>query len=105
MKKGDILFGRWGWSYSNWKFVYFRYRITPVPGTGKCRRYCWHRPIRTQQEIRENAAYPEFVRGKRKVDLALAFEPHRSDERCWKRQRKVRKQWMKNKMWDVSSVG
>ena len=108
MKRGELLTGLYGWSHDNSRILYFRYRMDPVPGTYKRSRYCYFRRPKTTQEARWSFADKEYVRSARnKRNLPNGWDdiPRKDwNHKCWKRQRKVRKQWMKNKMWGINSV-
>lgn len=79
------------------------FRRDPVPGVGRRWRWRWqdfYKYPKTHQEIRSSLVAPAFVRPKRRANRL----PHglddrcRSDhrDRCWKRDKKRRKQWMKS---------
>lgn len=105
MKYGDVLYLRtWGrrWCYPS-VYYPFCYRKDPVPGIFKKRYHFkdWYKAPKTTQEKRKSFEYPDFVRGKRKAhQLPNAYDDwQRSDVRyrkAWKN-KKIRKQWMKNR--------
>ncbi len=75
------------------------FRRDPIPGIGGKWFDCYKRP-KTQQERRYSFAYPKrFVRARRNATmLPNAWDDiPRSDiyDRCWKRSKKRRKQWMR----------
>lgn len=93
-------FNAFGGYWSRLKRWYkgMRFRITPVPYTGKLRKYGYYRFVHTQQERRLNAApeYKEYVRPSRRAKNIPAYwdEIPRHRTRCWKNQSKKEKQWM-----------
>lgn len=74
-----------------------RFRIDPVPGTGKRYGRSWLRCIRTTNERRQNAdpEIEEFVRPARRPNvLPNAYDDiFRPTSRSWKNQGKFRHQW------------
>lgn len=104
MNHKEIVFLVRGWGSSR-RYVPFRFRFDPVPGTGKWwnpwKFYNFYKKPKTTQERRWAIAYPEFVRAGRSArNLPNAWDDWpRTDYRhskCWKKCRKVKKQWMKN---------
>lgn len=102
LRRGDPLVRKWCWPRS--KHV-FQYRIDPVPRTGvRYSRWSFgniYRRPRTYQERRWSFAHEGFVRGRRKAwNFPNPWDDHpRSDaliKRSWKKNRKIRRQWMKN---------
>lgn len=74
----------------------FIFRQGPVPFIGKCSPYCWHRTIRTTNELRANAglghdddAAGVWARGSRRPhNLPTSWDDIvRCAERTWKRHR------------------
>nr|WP_287412309.1 hypothetical protein [Pseudodesulfovibrio sp.] len=74
------------------------FRRDPIPGTGRCRSNFYKRP-KSHQERRLSLAYPKLVHTRRKAKtLPNAWNDiSRSNaiDRCWKRNKKRRKQWMR----------
>lgn len=78
----------------------FRFRASPVTGTGKTSRHKMFRKFRTFQEKRMSLAYDiKFTRGKRRIkqlpddydDISIS-----NLSKSWKQNTKCRKQWMKH---------
>ena len=104
MRYGDVVLARrrWGKNGIGYPQHTYRFRIDPVPFV-----FCyrgnfknWYKRPKSTQERRKSFAYEGFVRGKRKsCNLPNAWDDYqRSDVRtrkCWKN-KKIRKQWMKN---------
>lgn len=79
------------------------FRRDPVPRVGRRWRWRWQNFFKypkTYQEIRSSSAAPAFVRPKRRANhLPDGLEDrHRGDfgNRCWKNNKKRRKQWMRD---------
>lgn len=74
------------------------FRRDPIPGTGQCRSNYYKRP-KSHQERRSSLAHPKLVRPHRRAKkLPNAWDDiPRSNaiDRCWKRNQKRRKQWMR----------
>lgn len=97
MKYGDVFYMP-ALSFRSRSVVKCRFRIDPIPGTGKYHPYKGYlRRIRTTQERRMSFAYPEYTRGKRNFrNLPNSWDDYyRSDinNKSWKHTKK-RKQWM-----------
>ena len=94
MKYGETLV-KSRWSRYGKKY-HFKYRIDPVPFTGKTKGMFIFRKIKTKQEKTYNENCP-YTRSKRKnKNLPDDWEDVRRsdiDDRCWKKKKK-RKQWM-----------
>ena len=106
MKRGDIFYTTklgYAWFYfTRYGCIPCRYRIDPVPATGR-KRYCKHwgtyyRRMKTTQERKWSFAYPEYTRKRRNANnLVNSWEDIiRSDlydSKSWKKYKKKR-QWM-----------
>lgn len=104
MKYGEKLIARRRWSflYPTLQKHGFRYRIDPVPfiKSYKGNFKNWYKIPKTTQERRWSFAYGKYVRVKRNArNLPNAWDDYsRSDcdtRRSWKN-KKIKKQWMKN---------
>lgn len=98
MKYGDIIYPRQFRFWLGRNNIKCRFRIDPIPGTGKFRSWgIYIRSMRTTQERRLSLAYPEYTRAKRNIrNLPDSWDDFwRADQydRSWK-QIKKKKQWM-----------
>ncbi len=93
MKRGDILTQKF---YSSGKFLNFnfRYRIDPVPFSGKCGGFKQFRKIKTTNERKWNLSVnKKYVRAKRRNIPNTWDDINRTHDKSWKSKKK-RKQWM-----------
>ncbi len=78
------------------------FRRDPIARTGRNSEWHWshfYKYPKTNQERRQTAAYPEFIRTRRRGNHL----PHNLDDiprgdardHCWKRNNKRQKQWMR----------
>jgi len=100
--RGDLIVRKFAWPRYLQKIV-FRFRIDPVPGVRKLGGYKfrhWYKMSNALPDRRAYYEYPEYIRNKRSPKaLPRAWDDYqRSDVRTrksWKN-KKIKKQWMKN---------
>lgn len=102
MNYGEKLFARVWHSRFSGHFIFYRFRIDPIPVNGRRRGsfYCWYKRPKHIQEMRQWFASEGYGRFKRSpMNLPDPWDDYlRSDGRTrksWKNKR-IKKQWMKN---------
>ena len=102
MEYGDkLISGVWHTRFSG-KFIYFRFRIDPVPGI-HCRRGwfgCWYKKPKSRNEKRQWYASEGYGRLARSpFNLPDAWDDYQRGDvdtrKSWKN-KKIKRQWMKN---------
>lgn len=93
MKKGDVIEI---FTFSKRPKISIKFRIDPVPYSGKSFSGHIFRKIETTQERKWNVAHKKYVRGKRRKlpnswdDFLISS----NEDRSWKNCTKKKKQWM-----------
>ena len=86
--------------YYSWRddaYYSYRFRIDPVPHTGKGKyyHYLFRHPKMLRCTLLEESDYPQFFRKRRSRKYEDWDDYVRHHEKCWKKQRKVRHQWQR----------